>query len=350
MNALCIVPAILKVIFASTRGMTRLKRFVTFVFDIVAIVCQLSVVVLFKTILAEQRSAQEQLSKPQKEVDENMLLIHMGVASLLVSLSYWENFAQVRYTTNKAVLFVQDQINDFRRHNAKIYLLVSPIKVVLMFTFAYAFIPKSVEEQMSFFSKRVNFTQQWSTSNDQQHMRHHRVGDLFFTHPGFLVPFVIHVVSSMFCYYTARIACKVLMQGLGFALPLALSTPVTFLVLLVASFKGDYQHITMFHGALGQYFYWDGFQITQSLVVTLLGFCVYWLSQLWIVSHIWFPKIERLAKNERIFTVPLYESTLLDQCMMLNRRRFDELTPEADLNESGAGVDQKVIHFWNCFK
>ena len=78
-------------------------------------------------------------------------------------------------------------------------------------------------------------------------------------------------------------------------------------------------------------------------MVTLLGFCVYWLSKLWIVSHIWFPKIERLAKNEHIFTVPLYESTILDQCMMLNRRRFDELTPEADLNESGAGVDQKVL-------
>ena len=29
--------------------------------------------------------------------------------------------------------------------------------------------------------------------------------------------------------------------------------------------------------------------------------------------------------------------------MMLNRRRFDELTPEADLNESGVFVDQKVI-------
>ena len=55
MDALCIVPAILKVIFASTRGMTRFKRFVTFLFDIIAIVCQLSCVVLFKTILAEQK-------------------------------------------------------------------------------------------------------------------------------------------------------------------------------------------------------------------------------------------------------------------------------------------------------
>jgi hypothetical protein len=84
----------------------------------------------------------------------------MGVASLSVSLNYWEHFAQVRYTTNKAFIFEKDQINDFRRHNAKIYLLVSPIKVVTMFTFADAFIPKSVEEQMSFFSKRANFTQQ----------------------------------------------------------------------------------------------------------------------------------------------------------------------------------------------
>jgi hypothetical protein len=87
---------------------------------------------------------------------------------------------------------------------------------------------------MSFFSKRVNFTQQWSTNNKQQHLRHHRVGDLFFIHPGFLVPFVIFVISSMFCYYAARIACKVLMQGLGY------STPVTFLVLFVASLKGDF--------------------------------------------------------------------------------------------------------------
>ena len=143
----------------------------------------------------------------------------MSAASLLVSLSYWENFSQVRYSTNRVVLFVQDQINDLRRHNAKIYLLVSPIKVVLMFTFAYAFIPKSVEEQMSFFSKRVNFTQQFvpgngagtnNNNNMEQFRLHHSNGDLFFTHSGFLVPFIIHVVSSMFCYYTARIACKVI--------------------------------------------------------------------------------------------------------------------------------------------
>ena len=329
MNSLCIMPAILKIVFSPNRGMTRFKKFVTFILDILSIVCQLSIVFLFKIMYSESRASQSQTSQRQP-VDENMLLLHMCLSSLLVSLSYWENFAQVRYSTNKVVLFIQDQINDLRKHNAKIYLLVSPIKIVLMFMFAYAFMPKPVEDQFSLFSKRMNVTHfsMSGVGGDQ------RRGDLFFQHSGFIVPFVLHVVSSMFCYYAARIACKVLMQGMGFALPLALATPVTFLVLLVASLKSDFQHITMFHGALGQYFYWDGFMLTQSLVATLTGFFIYWVSQLWIVSHIWFPKIERLAKNERIFTVPLYESTLIDQCMMLNRRRFDELTPEADLNES----------------
>ena len=76
-------------------------------------------------------------------------------------------------------------------------------------------------------------------------------------------------------------------------------------------------------------------------MVTLSDCCVYWLPQLRIVSHIWFLKIERFSKNERIFTVPLYDSTFLDKCMKLNRRRFDELTPEANLNESVSG--QKVL-------
>jgi len=60
-----------------------------------------------------------------------------------------------------------------------------------------------------------------------------------------------------------------------------------------------------------------------------MGFALYWLSQLWITSHIWFPKLERLAKNERIFCVPYYESTLIEQSMMINRHRLDEITPDA---------------------
>ena len=62
------------------------------------------------------------------------------------------------------------------------------------------------------------------------------------------------------------------------------------------------------------------------------------MSQLWITSHIWFPKLERLAKNERIFAVPHYESFAIDQSMPLNRRRLDELT-----SDDGKQSNEKLI-------
>jgi chitin synthase len=315
MNSLCIIPALLKIIYSSNRGMTRLKRTVTFGLDILAFIAQLSILFLFKLMINYE-------AKPKTD---DMLIINFCVSVVLVSLSYWENFSQVRFSSNKVTLFIQNQINDLRKHNAKIYLLVSPVKVVLIYAFAYVFSLKTVQHKFAIIGKRVN---------QSELLQSHFKNDLFFLNSGYLIPFIIHIVSSILCYYTARIACKVLMQGLGFSLPLALSTPVTFLVLSVASLRGGFEHFTMFHGVLGNFFYWDALNIKQSIVIIALGFALYWVSQMWIVSHIWFPKLERLAKNERIFTLPTYESPLIDQCMMMNRRRFDELTPEADLNES----------------
>jgi hypothetical protein len=41
------------------------------------------------------------------------------------------------------------------------------------------------------------------------------------------------------------------------------------------------------------------FKASEAHLTIVIGFCLFWLSQLWIASHIWFPKLERLAKNER---------------------------------------------------
>jgi hypothetical protein len=42
------------------------------------------------------------------------------------------------------------------------------------------------------------------------------------------------VCSSLACYFFVRSAAKMRMQRFGYALPLALSTPVTFILLSVA--------------------------------------------------------------------------------------------------------------------
>ena len=276
-----------------------------------------------------------------KKSDNSYFVVHVPIACVLISLGYWENYAQVTYSSNRAVVFIQTRIAELRKHNAKIYLLMSPLKIALLFAFNYLLLPRHVQSQFVNVGRRFNFTQLPAASSlVVDPLRH----DLFFGgtgsgSAGYLVPFVVHVVSSCMCFVTARIACKVLMQGLGFALPLVFSTPVTFLVLLVASYKAQFEHITIFRGVLANFFYWDGFRANSVVLTICMGFLVYWLSHMWIVQHIWSPKLERLAKNERIFTRPLYESTMLDQCLMLNRRRLDEITlADADLDESSAGA------------
>ena len=40
--------------------------------------------------------------------------------------------------------------------------------------------------------------------------------------------------------------------------------------------------------------------------------------------HIWFPKSTRLASTEQIFGSPMYSSLMIDQSLVLNRRRDGE--------------------------
>ena len=43
-------------------------------------------------------------------------------------------------------------------------------------------------------------------------------------------------------------------------------------------------------------------------------------SQIWIASHVWFPKSQRLASTEQMFGTPYFCGLLLDQSLLFNRR------------------------------
>ena len=51
-----------------------------------------------------------------------------------------------------------------------------------------------------------------------------------------------------------------------------------------------------------------------------------------------------MAKNERIFCVPYYDSSLIDQSMMLNRHRLDEIISDTNLNESSDSAGGDVVY------
>uniref|UniRef100_A0A8W8NYT2 Chitin synthase chs-1/2 N-terminal putative transporter domain-containing protein n=1 Tax=Magallana gigas TaxID=29159 RepID=A0A8W8NYT2_MAGGI len=67
------------------------------------------------------------------------------------------------------------------------------------------------------------------------------------------------------------------------------------------------------------------------LVVALL----WTLSLYWTAKHIWFPEQERIAKVERLFVNPLYCGILLEQDLVLNRKRcYNENLKKSEEEES----------------
>ena len=137
----------------------------------------------------------------------------------------------------------------------------------------------------------------------------------------YLFPMMLQIFCSGLCYYTGRLACKLCMQRIGFALPLTLVTPITLSVALIickwfpetAVFKPDFVYWTCHEGYETGSFKWQIF----------CGLGLWWASQLWIGGHIWFGKGQRLAFTERLFVLPGYCGILVEQSLMMNRRRYE---------------------------
>jgi len=68
---------------------------------------------------------------PKKNFFELFLILQTYVYHMSwISMGWWENFAQVRFTTNHVSYLIQNQINELRKYNTKINLLVNTTKIV----------------------------------------------------------------------------------------------------------------------------------------------------------------------------------------------------------------------------
>lgn len=113
----------------------------------------------------------------------------------------------------------------------------------------------------------------------------------------YLIPMIIQVAASAICYYTGRLACKLCMQRLGFALPLTLVTPITLGSALVIC--KWFPEASVFQP---EFIFWtchEGYEQGNFKWQVICGLGLWWLSQLWIGGHIWFGKGQRLAFTDR---------------------------------------------------
>lgn len=140
--------------------------------------------------------------------------------------------------------------------------------------------------------------------------------------------FLIQAGTALGCFLAGKFACKIRIQGIGFALPINLAVPMT--VTLLITFCGlRMGNACMFSEVIPPYLFFecpDGGYLLQTLKSQHAWVWIFWLmSQGWITFHNWTPKCGRLATTEKLFIHPFYNAFLVDQSLAMNRRRDDEI-------------------------
>jgi len=183
MSCVSLVPGVLKVIFSSRRDQTEFQRFLTISMDIVAVLLQISVWVVFFAV--KKFDGHFTTESPNLAFVFNLIL-----STCLISLGQWENFTQVKYTSNRLSFFIQTQISDLRRHNAKIYLCVNAVKICVTFLFSYLLMSTGLKHEFKRFNEVLNLS--------EVKLGAYRLPkeDLFFTNSSVYEPIVIHVFST----------------------------------------------------------------------------------------------------------------------------------------------------------
>ncbi|CAD5215711.1 unnamed protein product [Bursaphelenchus xylophilus] len=147
---------------------------------------------------------------------------------------------------------------------------------------------------------------------------------------------LIHISSVILCYHSSKFACKVLIQRMGFALPVLLVVPVT-VTFLTDSCERRAQDPCYMSNLFSKELFWQ-----CDVSDTSIWSYAFWsrpqtyiwlgwlLSQIWVCIHLWNPKHERLAKSERLFVLTYYNNFFLDQSLAFNRRRDDKAKIKAE--------------------
>lgn len=281
------LPSVLKIFDGrSERG----RNVFVFIFDILAVMLQASVVVLWpvRDALAHEDTTQAW-----------SILISLP----LISLGWWENY--VNKFTHLGTL--GDKMRDFKRNirrmRTKIYLIVGLWKIFVTFGCMLALMSEFKSECAS----ALLFQSDNKAGNcghfvDPLHAANIE-GSSLLNDPFWIC--IIQVFSCLFCYTFAKSACKILLQVVSFALPLMLVSPI-----MLGLFIGNCESWKMTESTgnlLPSYLYWtcDIHGVTYDLMEKLISYYYlplaigWWLSFMWVTFHIWVPRVERLVQTER---------------------------------------------------
>ena len=336
-----IIPAMLKAIFEGADKSTGQRRkFISFLLNFGAVLIQVGSIVaccvfgitmtkdekdsLRKAVLSVENETLGIISRPHISNHSN-LMWELPVALVCISLSYWENFVDGDLTIFGRTVKLQRWKKYLHHAKPRLYIIASVWKIVWVFglaiilqpgfTFNLSYAAQSGLDKHSTSLNNSdtvvildNRTQSIDMSSD---VNNESAGESEIFNPfqfsedtvkhfelfGILYVQLFSVIILTYCGSTA---CKMCMQLFGFSLPLILTTPLSIAVVILQCL---YEFLPT------GVFVWVSYEEEGNLwILHLVWLVVLWLSELFIVSHIWFPCNGRMEKAERYMYDGVYNS------------------------------------------
>ncbi|XP_037938535.1 chitin synthase chs-2 [Teleopsis dalmanni] len=298
-NCVCFIPILLFVFSKVTLNWSSIIGFCT---GILALVFQATSFVVWPAM--------------SKLISIQILIVPL----ILISCRWWENYT---YLNSGIAHFIKTMRKTKSRYQT--YLFLSPIKIVLFSIVGFALHGYRFPEYLS------NFSYAWKT----HHFRIENVSIELSSFSGFNVEsnssalfyvLFLQIVSSYLCYIFAKFACKIKIQKFSFSLPFSLIDPISVAIIILLTFWRD-SNVCVFHNYVPDYLSFNSLSsknILSSLTNDYLWLWVlWWLSQLWVTAHIWYPKNDKNSPTEKLFVCPWYCPFLIAQCITMNRRIID---------------------------
>lgn len=260
------------------------------------------------------------------------------IVGILISCVWWENFFD-EDSSNPFFKYLSELRKDLKGDNSRyfVYVFISLWKIILSFVFFLILLVSTSEIKVvdllpafsdSFHNQPVALIQTWeSATNNYQGIPGKEL-----TSNGLLPVYflLIQLGCALICYLTSIFSCQICIQEFSFSLPLTISVPIAaFLTSSLCSWRME--DFCFMKNIFPKYVFWkcpEGEFVSEFLGnqhgwIWLLWF----LSQVWVTSHIWNPIHKRKVAVDSLFVTPLYNGAIIEQSLLLNRRKHRRNKP-----------------------
>ncbi|ESO98138.1 hypothetical protein LOTGIDRAFT_143023 [Lottia gigantea] len=278
--------------------------------------------------------------------------ILLPISLFLISISWWDNFVTTSKENdtqlNGCMSSVKDSLEECKIRTT---FITSAWKIFLTIGLpALCFSYEHVECLETFFFTKRQYAKDCSvfTNIELRDSRPPIIGVPVTESCHNMLPLLVaclNILSSVICYKTGKSACKIMAQVPCFTVPVMLSGPLC--VAIIISTYTFPEEITRFFGCTLPWVHIGDSAISDFLLhftlkwwipIGLLGY----ITMLYIVGHTFTPRSERLARTETLFVKPLFCGALVEQSILLNRRRDEEDNREYKVSGVWLSGDQIV--------